>query len=60
MMKAMCKAMEDMISDFVIDEKKLAAIRMLESGKLTNEDIAKFSGLPLEVVEELANSLQMV
>lgn len=56
----MCKAMEDMISDFVIDEKKLAAIRMLESGKLTNEDIAEFSGLPLDVVEELANSLQTV
>ena len=58
--QAMCKAMEDMISDFVIDEKKLAVIRMLESGKLTNEDIAEFSGLPLDVVEEPANSLQTV
>ncbi len=54
--QAMCKAMEDMITD----DRKEAAIRMLESGKLTNEDIAKFSGLPLEVVEELANSLQTV
>ncbi len=52
--QAMCKAMEDMITD----DRKEAAIRMLESGKLTNEDIAKFSGLPLEVVEELAKSLQ--
>ena len=52
----MCKAMEDMITD----DRKEAAIRMLESGKLTNEDIAKFSGLPLEVVEELADSLQTV
>lgn len=58
--QAMCKAMEDMILDFVTDEKKLAAIRMLESGKLTNEDIANFSGLTLEVVEELAESLQTV
>ena len=54
--QAMCKAMEDMIAD----DRKEAAIRMLESGKLTNEDIAKFSGLPLEVVEELTNSLQTV
>ena len=54
--QAMCKAMEDMITD----DRKEAAIRMFESGKLTNEDIAKFSGLPLEVVEELANSLQTV
>ena len=49
-----------MILDFVTDDRKEAAIRMLESGKLTNEDIAKFSGLTLEVVEELANSLQTV
>ena len=54
--QAMCKAMEDMITD----DRKEAAIRMLESGKLTNEDIAKFSSLPLDVVEELANSLQTV
>ena len=54
--QAMCKAMEDMITD----DRKEVAIRMLESGKLTNEDIAKFSGLPLEIVEELANSLQTV
>lgn len=54
--QAMCKAMEDMITD----DRKEAAIRMLESGKLTNEDIAKFSSLPLDVVEELAESLQTV
>ena len=50
----MCKVMEEMI----MDEKKLAAIRMLESGKLTKEEIAKFIDLPLEVVKELAKSLQ--
>lgn len=56
--QAMCKAMEDMITDFVIDDRKEAAVRMLESGKLTNEEIARFSDLPLQVIEELANSLQ--
>ena len=52
--QAMCKAMEDMITD----DRKEAAVRMLESGKLTNEDIAKYLELPLEVVEKLADSLQ--
>ena len=52
--QAMCKAMEDMITD----DRKEAAMRMLESGKLTNEDIAKFLELSLEIVEELADSLQ--
>ena len=52
--QAMCKAMEDMITD----EKKLAAIRMLEDNELTKDKIAKYLELPLEVVEELANNLQ--
>ena len=50
----MCKVIEDMITD----DRKEAAMRMLESGKLTNEDIAKYLELPLEVVEKLADSLQ--
>lgn len=54
--KVMCKAMEDMITD----ERKEAAIRMLESGKLTKEDIASFSNLPLELVEKIAEGLQKV
>lgn len=50
--KAMCKAMEDMITD----EKKEIAIRMLEKGKMTIEDIAECSDLPIEVVQELAKT----
>ena len=56
----MCKAMEEMIADFVTDDRKETAIRMLERGKMTREEIAEDLKLPLEVVEELANSLQMV
>lgn len=52
--QAMCKAMEDMITDFVTDEKKTAAIRMLKRGKMTQEEIAEDLELPLEVVKELA------
>ena len=52
--QAMCKAMEDMI----INEKKSAAIRMLEKGKLTREEIAEYLDLSLSIVEELAEELQ--
>ena len=56
----MCKAMEEMVADFVTDDRKEAAIRMLERGKMTREEIAEDLKLSLEVVEELANSLQRV
>ena len=58
--QAMCKAMEEMVADFVTDDRKEAAIRMLERGKMTREEIAEDLKLSLEVVEELANSLQRV
>lgn len=50
----MCKIMEDMITD----EKKNAAIRMLERGKLMKEEISE--DLLLSVVESLADELQQV
>lgn len=56
--QAMCKAMEDMITDFVTDEKKMAAVRMLKRGKLTKEEIAEYLDLALSVIEELAEELQ--
>mgnify|MGYP003303252072 CR=1 FL=1 len=52
--QAMCKAMEDMITD----DRKEAAIRMLEDEELSKEKIAKYLDLSLEVVEKLADSLQ--
>jgi hypothetical protein len=52
--QTMCKAMEDMITD----EKKMAAIRMLKSKKLTLEEIAEFLELSLPVIEELEKEQQ--
>ena len=43
----MSKAMEDMI----MDDRKEAAIRILEDEELSKEKIAKYLDLPLEVVE---------
>ena len=38
----------------VIEEKKESARRMIASGKLTEEEIAEYAGLPVEEVRELA------
>lgn len=50
----MGRVMEEMIND----ERKSFALDLLEIGKLSNEEIAKCSKLPLEVVEELSKELQ--
>lgn len=49
----MCKAVEDMIRE----EKKSMAVRMLEVGKMTIDEIAKCSDLSVEEVKELAENL---
>lgn len=52
----MCKLMEDMVNE----EKIRTAIRMLADGSLTHEQIAKFTVLPIEKIEELAAQLSSV
>ena len=44
----------------VEQEKIEAAIRMIEAGKLSVDEIAIYSGLPLEQVLELQKELQPV
>ena len=51
-------SMRKIVEDMIMDDKKRSAMRMLERGKLTNEEIAEDLELPLEIVEELADSLQ--
>lgn len=51
----MSKIMEEIINH----EKIEVAERMLERGKLTKEEIAEDLDLPLSVVENLANDLQL-
>lgn len=53
--KIMSKIMEEIINH----EKIEVAERMLERGKLTKEEIAEDLDLPLSVVENLANDLQL-
>lgn len=51
---AMCKAMEDMRNEAALRKSKEIAMRLINMGKLSYEDISEASGLPMEVIQELA------
>lgn len=51
----MSKNVEDWAMGKVLEKQKESARRMIARGKLTLEEIAEDTELPLEVVEELAN-----
>ena len=53
--KIMSKNVEDWAMGKVLEKQKESAKRMIARGKLTLEEIAEDTELPLEVVEELAN-----
>ena len=50
---AMCKVVEDLCNDAKIEEKKEIAIRLLRQSELSNEKIAEYVGLNVEVVNAL-------
>ena len=52
--EVVCQIFEDLAEKWVIEEKKESARRMIASGKLTEEEIAEYAGLPFEEVRELA------
>ena len=52
--EVVCQIFEDLAEKWVIEEKKESARRMIASGKLTEEEIAEYAGLPVEEVRELA------
>ena len=58
----MCKVMEDIMEERMKDtryrEKVGIAVAMLRDGKLSNEDIAKYTGLTVEKVNELKANLE--
>lgn len=53
--KIMSKIMEEIINE----EKIEAAKRMLDDGELSEDKIAKYLALPIEIVKKLADSLQI-
>ena len=52
----MCKAMEDMRNESAINRSIEIAVRMIQEGKLTLEEIANYSLLSLDQVKELAGA----
>lgn len=51
--KPMCKVVEDMINEEVRENNIAIAMRMLEDGKLSVEEIAKYTGLSEDEVKSL-------
>lgn len=56
----MCKAMEDMMTDYVTEEKKNSAIRMLKDGVLSEKQVSVYSGLPMEVIRKIADEEELL
>ena len=56
----MCKAMEDMMTDYVTEEKKNSAIRMLKDGVLSEKQVSVYSGLSMEVIRKIADEEEML
>ncbi|SCW63007.1 conserved hypothetical protein (putative transposase or invertase) [Ruminococcaceae bacterium YRB3002] len=52
--ESMCRAMDELRDETALKTRIENAARMIASGKLSLEDIALFSGLPIEKVRELA------
>jgi predicted HTH domain antitoxin len=51
----MCKAIEDMMNDSRSAANIETALRMLEKGKYSIDEIAELVELPIEKVQELSN-----
>lgn len=54
--ESMCKIMEER----VYDERITIAVVMIKDGKLSHEDIAKYTSLSLETIKQLAEDLKEV
>lgn len=58
--RAMSRVMEEIITEMVTDEKKNVALRMLEEGGYSMEQMVRISGLSEDVIEKLSEELQPV
>ncbi len=50
---AMCKMMEDMRYEAALDNARETAVRLIKIGKMSLEEIAEATELPIEIVKEL-------
>lgn len=54
------KAMSGIMEELIDEERRESALRMLEDGKLSNQEIAKYLKLDIKVVEELEKAQKAV
>ena len=52
--ESMCRAFDDLREETEYKTRVSSAQKMIDSGKLSLEDIAEFSGLPIEKIREMA------
>lgn len=52
--KNMSETFESLAEKRIIEEKKASARRMIAKGKLTIEEIAEYTDLPIEEIRDLA------
>lgn len=52
--KNMSETFESLAEKGIIEEKKASARRMIAKGKLTIEEIAEYTDLPIEEIRDLA------
>ena len=57
---AMCKIMEDMRNEAELKGVKKTAMRMIRAGKMPLEDIADYTELPLDIIEELKKQIMQM
>ena len=50
----MCKAMEDMRNEVILEERRKFANSLLKIGKLSYEEISRCAGLALEEIKNMA------
>lgn len=49
--------MSSVLESIIIEDRKDRAVKMLKEGELVQEEIAKYSRLSLEEIEEIAKEL---
>ena len=59
----MCESVEDIFNEYIKEAKYQVAVetamRVLKRGKLTHQEIAEVTSLPLETVKELAEQMKL-
>jgi len=54
----MSESMSTLVAEIMDEEKKEIAVKMLQDGKLTIEEVAKYFGIEIEQMQEVAEQMK--